>query len=122
VPTLTSAIDGPSGTMVVSPACATVIPSGVSRHCVPVNKYQASGPECRWTVVFMPGVKTASMYHAVYFLSGFIGSGPMSATRSPPDGCQSAAAIEWSHTLSNASTTVARGALAASTTAAARVR
>jgi hypothetical protein len=22
---------------------------------VPVSKYQASGPECRWTVVFMPG-------------------------------------------------------------------
>ena len=37
---------GPSGTIVVSPAFASVIRSGVSRHRSS-QKYQASGPECR---------------------------------------------------------------------------
>src|SRR2546422_4958433 len=43
-------------------------PSGVSRHCAPDSKYQASGPEWRWMAALMPGGKTASMYRAVYCL------------------------------------------------------
>lgn len=88
-PTLLRAIGVPSGTIIVSPACATAIPSGVSGHCAPVKRYQASGPECRWTAAAIPGAKTTCMYRAVYLVPGFSGSGPMSATRSPPSGCQS---------------------------------
>jgi hypothetical protein len=32
VPTLLRAMGGPSGMIIVSPACATIVPSGVSRH------------------------------------------------------------------------------------------
>ena len=70
---------GPSGTTAPSPMRATVIPSGVSKHCAPDTKYQASGPECRCMAALMPGVKTASMYRAVYCLPALIGSGPIVA-------------------------------------------
>jgi len=61
LPMLESRIDGPCGTRALSPARATMIPCGVSRHCAPSSTYQASGPECVWMTECMPGVKTASM-------------------------------------------------------------
>src|SRR5207302_654212 len=117
VPTLESAMGGPSGTTAPSPVRATVIASGVSKHCAPDTKYQPSGPECRCTAAFMPGVKTASMYRAVYCLPAVIDSGPMAATRSPLNARHSESAMVWTQTYSNDSTTVPRGPLAVSAAA-----
>src|SRR5882672_10117332 len=106
---------GPPGTMTLDPpARPTILPSGVSRHVSPANVYQASGPECRCAGAVIPGVKIASIYCAEYFASELTGSGPISATRDPPDGCHPATSTVRSHTLPSDSTTVPRAPLAVS--------
>lgn len=54
----------------------------------------------------MPGFMIASMYCATYFVPAFTGSGPISATRSPPFGRHPASAIVNSHTFPSAGRTV----------------
>src|SRR5262249_10191968 len=113
-PVAVNSMGGPPGMITVSPGRAALRPAGVSRHVSPLRLYQASGPEWRWTTDFMPGVKTASMYCAVYAVSTSMGSGPIRATRSPPGGRQSAAAIVSSQVSPSDSTTVPFGVFTAS--------
>src|SRR5437899_2183613 len=115
VPVAVSFIGGPAGTIVLSPARPTSLPLGVSRHTSPDNVYQASGPGCRCTGVVMPGLKTATMYWAVYVSPGFTCSGPISATRTAPgEGCQPASPIANNQVPPSPSMTVPRRPLTAS--------
>ena len=94
--------------------------SGVCKHCAPVNTYQASGPECRCTVVTIPwfGGKVASMYRAMYCFPRGTGNGPMTATRSPAAGRHCALASVKSQTLSSDSAMVLRAPAFAASAAA----
>src|SRR6185437_11975382 len=91
----------------VSPAWMTKVLLGVRRHCAPFSKYQASGPGCVWAgVPITVEASTLSIYRAKYFLDGGIGSGPITATRSPLEGLQPAGAILNSQAFPNDITTV----------------
>ena len=117
LPVAVRCIGGPAGTRVLSPARPIILPSGVSTHSSPAVVYYASGPGWRCTGVVVPGVVIPSIYWAVYFSPGFTISGPISATRTPPDGLQSASPIVNNQIFPSASTTLPRGPLAASTAA-----
>jgi hypothetical protein len=58
-PLLVNLIGVVGGATMLSPALAFITPDGVSKHCSPDKIYQASGPGCVCTLVYMSGGITA---------------------------------------------------------------
>jgi hypothetical protein len=58
-PLLVNLIGVVGGANMLSPALAFIAPAGVSRHCSPDKIYQASGPGCICTLVYICGGITA---------------------------------------------------------------